>query len=86
MQAGAHEHQFFCEAGEFRIERNGQREIGHGAALVNRYFVRKLVHHADHEMSGIFVAGLGVGLAFRHVSKIVGWMIQLRSPCSQPGN
>src|ERR1700758_3618281 len=37
------------------IDRDGQSEIRHGRALINRYLMRILVHHANQKMSRVFV-------------------------------
>ena len=62
-----------------------RREVRHWAALVNRYFVGKLVDHANQKVGCVFIGGFGTGLAFRHFSKVVCWMIETRGPGSQPG-
>ncbi len=54
--------------GELRIDRDGQRQVGHGAAFVDRHLVGKLVHLANQEVSRVFVCGLGGGRTFRQ-----GW-------------
>ena len=63
-QASTHEDEFLRQFRKLRIERNGQREVGHRPAFVDRHFVRILVHHADQKMRGILVGWFGGGLAF----------------------
>ena len=65
IQASAHEHQFLRQGSELRVQRNGQRQVGHGAALVNRHFVRIFVHHPHQEMRRVFIGWLGGWRPFR---------------------
>src|SRR6185369_14330894 len=60
--APSHEDQLLCQLGELRIDRNGERQIGHRAALVDCHFMRELVYLAKQEVNCILVCGLGRGL------------------------
>ena len=84
IDTAAHEHQFFSQSREFGIDRNGEGEVGHRAAFVNRHLVWKLTHHPQQKVCGIFVGGLGRGLAFRHLTQLVRRVIEPRRPCAQP--
>ena len=55
IQAAAHEDQFFRQTREFRIDGDGERKIGHRAALVDRDLMRILVDHAHQKVCGVFV-------------------------------
>src|SRR5579885_1575294 len=55
----AHHDQFLREIGHLGIERDGLRNIGERAGSVYGYFMRVLMQHADDEVGGIFVSGLG---------------------------
>ena len=77
IQARSHEDQFFGEAWELRVDGDGKREVSHGAAGVDRHLIGKLADHADEEVCGVFVGGPGGGLAFWHLSELVGRMIEL---------
>src|SRR5580658_6751575 len=85
IQAGAHEDEFFGHPRKFGIDGDGQSEVRHWAALVNRYFVGEVVDHANQKVRCVFISGFGTGLAFGHFSKVVCWMIKTRGPGSQPG-
>ena len=85
IQTGAHEDHLFRKPGKFGIDRDGQRQVGHRAAGVNRYLIRIFTDHADQKVRCVFGSGLGSGLAFRHFSQLVRRMIELWSPRSQPG-
>ena len=65
IQAASHEDQFLGQRGELGIQRNRQREVGHGGALIDGDFVRILVHHPHQEVRRVFVRGLGSRLPFR---------------------
>jgi hypothetical protein len=63
-QAATHEHQFLRQLRELRVERNGQREVGHRPALVDRYFAWIFVHHPDQEVRRVLAGRFRGGLAF----------------------
>ena len=86
VEACTHEHELFGQAGKFRIDRDSERQVGHGAAGVNCDLVRILADHAHQEVHSIFIGGFGSGCPFRHLSQLVGRMVELRCPCSQPGH
>ena len=54
-----------ASSGNSRIDRDSERQIGHGPALVDRYFMRILAHLANQKMCSVLGGGLGSGLAFR---------------------
>ncbi len=64
IQAAAHEDEFLCEFGELRIDAQGEREVGHRAALVDGDLVRIFVHHANQKVRSVFGGRLRGGLAF----------------------
>src|SRR5258708_9168418 len=86
IEASTHEHQFFSKSRAFRVDRNGQREICDGAALVNGDLIRKLMNHPQQKVRGILVDRLDHWPALRHLSQLVGRMIEPRRPCAQPGH
>src|ERR1022692_37025 len=49
----------------------GERQVRHGATLVDRHFMRIFVDHADQEVSGVLVGGMGSGLPFRELRNYV---------------
>src|SRR5258708_3886081 len=57
--ASAHEDQLLGQFGELRIERNGEGEVSHGTAFVDRDLVRILSHHPKQKMRSIFIGGVG---------------------------
>ena len=78
----AHEHQFLGEAGEIRVEPDGERDVGHRAAFEDRDLMRIFVDLLDHEIGGPLGRGLRAGLAFVEGRDLVrsmnGWVAGLR--------
>jgi hypothetical protein len=84
--ASAHENKLLRQFRKFRIDRNGERQVGHGAALVDRYLVGVLAHLADQEMSRVLVGSFGRGLAFRQGRDNEGLMPPAVIPRAREGH
>lgn len=85
IQAGAHEYQLFDQTRKFRIDGDGQRQVGHRAAGVERDLVGIFADDGDQEMRGVFVGWFGCGRALGHVSDLVRRMIEPGCPRAHQG-
>src|SRR5487761_555962 len=64
IDAAAHNDEFLGEGGEMRVNGDGEGKVGERAAFVNCDLMRIAMDHADHEVRGVFVRGLGGWRAF----------------------
>ena len=51
------------QLGKLRIDGDGERQVGHRTAFVDRHCMWELVNFPNQEVSRIFVGGLGCGRA-----------------------
>ena len=66
IEAAAHDDDAFGERGEFRIDGDGERDVGERAGGVDGDLVRMRAHLADEEVRGVFVERFDGRQAFRH--------------------
>ena len=63
----ADEHQALGQFRKMRINCIGERQVRHGAALIDGHFMGILVHHTDQKVSSVLRGGFCSGLAFEEL-------------------